>query len=180
MSSQSSNPEVSGSESNEENSNHQTSSPGSSSRSTSASGSCDGSSDVQSSRAINLTPRALEELKKLLQQELAILARSHKPDPEAIKVDPVSTLGEVLLRVAVKGGGCSGFSYDMRFTKRESVRDGESIEDFDGFRVVVDQTSLLYLQGTTIDYTEGLDGRGFVFDNPNTTGRCGCGSSFSV
>ena len=82
------------------------------------------------------------------------------------------------LRVAVVGGGCSGFSYQMNF---ESESNGiDKVFEFDGLKVFVDQASLMYLNGTKIDYVETLEGAGFKFENPNVKTTCGCGSSFSA
>jgi iron-sulfur cluster assembly protein len=82
------------------------------------------------------------------------------------------------LRVAVKGGGCSGLSYELGFTEEKQVGDVEVEKD--GVRVLVDLKSQIYLAGTTLDYSSGLNGKGFVFVNPNATGTCGCGESFSA
>jgi len=82
------------------------------------------------------------------------------------------------LRLAVVGGGCSGFSYQMNFENQTNAVD--KVFEFDGLKVFVDQASLLYLKGTTIDYVETLEGSGFKFDNPNVKSTCGCGSSFTV
>lgn len=84
----------------------------------------------------------------------------------------------VALRVGVKGGGCSGFSYVLDLT--ESVKDTDEVFEQHGIRVVCDPKSLLYLSGTTVDFKDELMGRGFVFQNPNATSSCGCGSSFSA
>ncbi len=81
------------------------------------------------------------------------------------------------LRVKVMGGGCSGFQYDLYFDEPE---DGDLKFESNGVELVSDQMSFMYLMGTEIDYVEGLQGAGFKFNNPNTTGSCGCGSSFSV
>jgi len=82
------------------------------------------------------------------------------------------------LRVGVKGGGCSGLSYSLGFDKE--ARDGDKLVQVDGVRIFVDPKSLFYLSGTQLDYTDGLNGKGFVFNNPNATKSCGCGSSFGV
>jgi iron-sulfur cluster assembly accessory protein len=82
------------------------------------------------------------------------------------------------LRVAVMGGGCSGFQYALDF-ERES-RPTDTVLEFDGLKVYVDPVSARYLQGTTIDYVLGMQGAGFKFSNPNAVGSCGCGSSFAV
>lgn len=81
------------------------------------------------------------------------------------------------LRVKVMGGGCSGFQYDLYFDEHA---EGDYVFESSGVKLVSDQMSFMYLMGTTIDYVEGLQGAGFKFNNPNTTGSCGCGSSFSV
>ena len=82
------------------------------------------------------------------------------------------------LRLAVKGGGCSGLSYVVEFSQREP---GDSVMDLaDGFLVFVDPKSLLYLKGVELDYQGGISGRGFSFRNPNAENTCGCGESFSV
>ncbi len=84
----------------------------------------------------------------------------------------------VRLRVGVKGGGCSGFSYILDLTENEKETD-EIIEQH-GVKLICDPKSLLYLGGTTIDFKDEIMGRGFVFNNPNATSSCGCGSSFSA
>jgi len=82
------------------------------------------------------------------------------------------------LRVGVRGGGCSGMSYDLSVETEK--RDGDIEIEKDGVRLLIDAKSQLFLTGTTLDHTTGLSGRGFVFTNPNATGTCGCGESFSV
>ena len=82
------------------------------------------------------------------------------------------------VRVGVKSGGCSGLSYDLKFDK-ELEEDDKVFED-NGVRIVVDKKSFLYLIGTTLDYSGGLNGSGFVFNNPNANRTCGCGESFSL
>ncbi len=81
------------------------------------------------------------------------------------------------LRLRVVGGGCSGFSYDLYFDESTSI---DSSFNQDGISLLVDHMSMMYLDGTEIDYVEGLMGAGFKFNNPNVTNTCGCGSSFSV
>jgi iron-sulfur cluster assembly protein len=114
-------------------------------------------------------------------REIATIVRQQDLDAEAIR-----------LRVGVKGGGCSGFSYLLDLT--ETVRDSDEQWDFEyalaasegedtepfTLRVVCDPKSLLYLNGTEIDFKDEIMGRGFVFNNPNATSSCGCGSSFSA
>jgi iron-sulfur cluster assembly protein len=108
--------------------------------------------------AITLTENAAKEVKKVMEEQ---------------KMD------DVLLRVGVAGGGCSGFSYSLGFDKTfDEAKDTKSEQH--GIPVVVDKKSELYLEGVTIDFYSGLEKRGFVFDNPNATKSCGCGSSFSV
>jgi iron-sulfur cluster assembly protein len=85
---------------------------------------------------------------------------------------------KVRLRVGVKGGGCSGFSYVLDLT--ETQKDTDEVFEFHGIKVIVDPKSLLYLNGTTVDFRDEIMGRGFVFNNPNATSSCGCGSSFSA
>jgi iron-sulfur cluster assembly accessory protein len=107
--------------------------------------------------SVELTSVAVEKVKEILAQQ--------EPQP----------LG---LRLAVIGGGCSGFSYQMNFENDTNPID--KTFDFDGLKVFVDQASLMYLKGTTIDYVESLAGSGFKFENPNVKSTCGCGSSFTV
>jgi len=107
--------------------------------------------------ALELTPKAVAKVKEILAQQ--------EPQPTG-------------LRVAVVGGGCSGFSYQMNF---ESESNGiDKVYEFEGLKVFVDQASLMYLKGTRIDYIETLEGAGFKFENPNVKSTCGCGSSFTV
>lgn len=82
------------------------------------------------------------------------------------------------LRVAVVGGGCSGFSYGLDFEKEQKPDD--TVLEIDGIRVYLDEPSAKYLAGTVIDYVSGLQDAGFKFINPNATGTCGCGTSFSA
>lgn len=82
------------------------------------------------------------------------------------------------LRIGIKGGGCSGFTYALNLADKPAETD--QVFDFDGVKVVVDSKSIVYLAGTELDYTDGLNGSGFVFNNPNATRTCGCGSSFSA
>ena len=82
------------------------------------------------------------------------------------------------LRIAVVGGGCSGFSYSMAFENTPNMLD--KTYNFEGLKVFIDQASLLYLDGAEVDYVETLEGSGFKFNNPHVKSTCGCGSSFSV
>ena len=108
--------------------------------------------------AITLTENAALEVKKVMDEQ---------------------KMEDMLLRIGVAGGGCSGFSYSLGFDK-EYDEEKDSKFDHHGISVVVDKKSELYLEGITIDFYSGLDKRGFVFDNPNATKSCGCGSSFSA
>ena len=106
---------------------------------------------------LTISPRAAEEIKKIM---------TTKEIPEGFS-----------LRVGVKGGGCSGMSYILGFDK---LREHDTTFDVDGITVYMDKRQGLYLMGTTIDYHDGLNARGFTFDNPNATKTCGCGSSFAA
>lgn len=108
---------------------------------------------------VTITDRAVSEVKTIIQQQ---------------SLDPEKTY----LRVGVKGGGCSGFSYVLDLTENE--RDTDEITEQHGVRIVCDPKSLIYLDNTTIDFKDEIMGRGFVFNNPNATSSCGCGSSFSA
>jgi iron-sulfur cluster assembly protein len=117
----------------------------------------DGAQDIPTP-AINLTPKAVEMVKKTRTKE---------------------GLGEAYgLRVSVVGGGCSGFQYSLGFDAE--VKEGDTVVPFDGVRVLIDEVSLPYVAGTTLDFVEGLHGAGFKFNNPRAARTCGCGSSFSV
>src|SRR2546422_11654336 len=106
---------------------------------------------------VSLTPIAVDKVKDIITQQT--------PQPAG-------------LRISVVGGGCSGFSYQMNFDSNSGLMD--KVYDFNGLKVLVDQASLLYLDGVEIDYIETLEGAGFKFNNPNVKSPCGCGSSFSV
>ncbi len=82
------------------------------------------------------------------------------------------------VRVGVKSGGCSGLSYDLTFDKTQKEED--KVFESNNVKIVVDKKSFLYLVGTTLDYSGGLNGTGFVFNNPNANRTCGCGESFSL
>jgi iron-sulfur cluster insertion protein len=82
------------------------------------------------------------------------------------------------LRVAIQGGGCSGFQYGLTFEKE--TRPNDQVLDMNGLKVYVDAMSGMYLEGVKIDYIESIDGSGFKIENPNSTGTCGCGHSFSA
>jgi iron-sulfur cluster assembly protein len=109
--------------------------------------------------ALALTEKAATEVKKIMTEQ---------------KFDE-----QTVLRVGVTGGGCSGFSYALGFDKAFDEKN-DSRFDCHGVNVVVDKKSALYLDGTTIDFHEGIDRRGFTFENPNAVKSCGCGSSFQA
>ncbi len=108
---------------------------------------------------VTLTETAAREIKTIIEQQ--------ELNAESIR-----------LRVGVKGGGCSGFSYLLDLT--ETQRDSDEEFDEHGVKLICDPKSYLYLNGTTIDFREEIMGRGFVFNNPNATSTCGCGSSFGA
>ncbi|MEO0373317.1 MAG: iron-sulfur cluster assembly accessory protein [Cyanobacteria bacterium P01_A01_bin.17] len=88
---------------------------------------------------------------------------------------------DLCLRVGVRGGGCSGMSYTMDFEDPNNIQDSDQVFDYDeGFKVVSDPKSMLYIYGLVLDYSEDLIGGGFQFTNPNATQTCGCGTSFSA
>ncbi len=110
-----------------------------------------------------------------------------KPDPVTLTASASAKVAQLLaeedgaedlaLRVAVKPGGCSGYSYEMFFDSEQE--DDDVVREFGGVKVVVDPTSAELLTGATLDYSDGLQGAGFHISNPNATRTCGCGSSFS-
>ena len=108
--------------------------------------------------AITISERAVHEVKRIIGDQKL---------PEATS-----------LRVGVKGGGCSGFSYTLGFD--DTVKPTDQVNEVDGVRVVCDPKSFLYLNGTMLDFEDSLMGRGFKFTNPNAAKSCGCGESFSV
>ena len=85
---------------------------------------------------------------------------------------------DYFLRVSVKGGGCSGLSYNLDFDNEEQK--GDQFFEDRGIKIALDMKSFLYLAGTELDFTDGLNGKGFAFNNPNASRSCGCGESFSV
>lgn len=102
---------------------------------------------------------------------------------EAAKNQAIRLMAEdgkenAFIRVGVEGGGCSGLMYQLDFDNEE--REGDQIFEDNGIKIVVDKKSYLYLIGTTLDYSGGLNGKGFVFKNPNADRTCGCGESFSI
>lgn len=109
---------------------------------------------------INVTEKAVSEIKRIQ------------------TVDP--TAKDSQLRVQVAGGGCSGMSYKLGFDKEPPTPSDKVFDLTPEVKLIIDAKSYLYLSGTTLDFTDGLNGTGFVFQNPNAKRTCGCGSSFSV
>jgi iron-sulfur cluster assembly protein len=109
---------------------------------------------AEGARVVELTDAAKTEVQRLIAEE-----------------------GKPGLRLAIKGGGCSGLSYQMEFTEEA---EGDTVVEFEGFRVFLDRKSTIYLSGVTLDHQGGLEGRGFVFHNPQASNTCGCGESFSI
>ena len=108
---------------------------------------------------VTMTPAAIKKVKEVMEAQ--------DPKPAA-------------LRVGVRGGGCSGFSYSMQFEITGVAGGMDTMMNFDGLIVLVDNISLMYIDGCEIDYLETLEASGFKFNNPNVKSTCGCGSSFSA
>ncbi len=115
--------------------------------------------DTSNESGIILTETAAREIKAIIEQQ--------ELDKDKVR-----------LRVGVKGGGCSGFSYVLDLT--ENTKETDEIFEQHGIKIICDPKSLLYLNGTTVDFRDEIMGRGFVFNNPNATTTCGCGSSFTA
>lgn len=113
---------------------------------------------------IEMTEKAVKEIKRIQAQDA-----STAPGPT----------GESYLRVMVVGGGCSGMSYKLGFENQPPAANDKVFEK-DGVKLLCDSKSFLYLNGTTLDFSDGLNGTGFTFNNPNAKRTCGCGSSFSA
>src|SRR5215813_6505011 len=114
--------------------------------------------------SVTLTEKAASEVKKIIDKMV-----EEQGIPEG---------GELVLRVGVQGGGCSGFSYSLGFDTQTSDKD--RVTEVHGVRLAVEKKFDPYLDGTVVDYYDGLEKRGFVFNNPNVVKSCGCGSSFQV
>src|SRR5512139_299032 len=114
--------------------------------------------NTETAESVVITARAAQEIRK-------IKSDNKIPDEHA-------------LRLGIKGGGCSGMSYVLAFD--EKPREGDNIFAIEGLTVYVDPKSLFYLSGTTLDFSDGLNGKGFVFNNPHASRTCGCGQSFGV
>jgi iron-sulfur cluster assembly protein len=112
---------------------------------------------VSTAELVTVTKRAVQEIRSIFERE-----------------QPKNGVG---LRLGVVGGGCSGLSYEMEFSE---TRTNDRIIDLGGVEVLLDPKSAIYLKDVTLDFEDGLKGKGFVFRNPNATNTCGCGESFSV
>jgi iron-sulfur cluster assembly protein len=106
---------------------------------------------------ISITDKALDQIKAISHAENADGTRG--------------------LRLAVTGGGCSGLSYKIEFSDK---KDKDNVLDFNGIKILIDPKSVIYLKGIVLDFKDGLNGKGFSFDNPNAKNTCGCGESFSL
>jgi iron-sulfur cluster assembly protein len=115
-------------------------------------------SEIQTQNDITITSKAAKEIHKIMEEN------NFTPD--------------VGLRVGIKGGGCSGLTYVMGFDPE--FREGDTVIEQDNIKLYVDGKSLFYLMGTELDFTDGLNGKGFTFNNPNAKKTCGCGESFGV
>jgi iron-sulfur cluster assembly protein len=114
--------------------------------------------------AITLSETAAKEIRSIIDEQ----SKAGELKAEAVK-----------LRVGVKGGGCSGFTYLLDLVEDDAGDSDEQLESH-GLKILIDQKSALYLEGTEIDFKDEVMGRGFVFKNPNASSTCGCGSSFHV
>ena len=135
--------------------------------------------DVMTAPPIDTPPLEETTVEKAFANINDEIVLSEKARTEIAKIMAANNIPETYgLRVGVKGGGCSGLSYSLGFDKE--AREGDKHITIDGVNIFVDPKSLFYLSGTQLDYTDGLNGKGFVFNNPNATKSCGCGSSFGV
>lgn len=112
---------------------------------------------TETAELVTLTPAAQEQVRALLAEE---------KDPDGVG-----------LRLGIQGGGCSGLSYVLELSEKDEK---DTVLDYDGFQVYLDPKSTIYLSGITLDFQSGLQGKGFVFQNPMAANTCGCGESFSL
>jgi iron-sulfur cluster insertion protein len=103
---------------------------------------------------------------------------TEKAAKQVREVSDAEGIGYYIIRVKVRGGSCAGFEYDLAFD--DQINDLDEVFEIDGVKLVCDPISIQYMEGTSIDYDDGLMGTGFRFQNPTSTGSCGCGKSFSV
>lgn len=113
---------------------------------------------MEATQEIQITEKAALQVKKIKEE-------NNIPDAHA-------------LRVGVKGGGCSGLTYNLGFDGEQ--KDGDTIIQKNDVKLLIDGKSLFYLMGTVLDFSDGLNGKGFIFNNPNAAKTCGCGESFGV
>lgn len=111
-----------------------------------------------------------------LESEILITEKAVKEIKRIMEENKIAE--EFGLRIGVKGGGCSGLTYSLGFDPE--TRDGDTIIEHAGVKLFIDGKSLFYLSGTQLDFSDGLNGKGFIFNNPNAVKSCGCGESFSV
>lgn len=114
--------------------------------------------DIKTEREILVTEKAVNEIKRIMEENKV---------PEGFG-----------LRVGVRGGGCSGLTYTLGFD--EKANDGDTVIETDSINLFVDGKSLFHIAGTELDFSDGLNGKGFIFNNPNASRTCGCGESFGV
>ena len=126
--------------------------------------------------SVILTETAAREVKQIVEQNQSSATEGNGQDGGGNGAGKAAAA--MYLRVGVKGGGCSGFSYTLDLT--EARNDSDEMWDQHGVNVICDPRSYIYLKGTTVDFRDEIMGRGFVFNNPNATSSCGCGSSFSA
>ncbi|CAM9695139.1 unnamed protein product [Ectocarpus sp. 8 AP-2014] len=119
-----------------------------------------GVEDEVMEKIVNIRPKAMDHLQELRRSQ--------------------GTEGDIFLRMGVRSGGCSGLSYIMDLVKKEEITEDDMVEEYDGFKCVIDPKSVLYLYGLELDFSDALIGGGFQFQNPNAESSCGCGKSFGV
>jgi iron-sulfur cluster assembly protein len=120
------------------------------------------------------TPDAIQE--QVLSEEITL---TPKAAAQVVRIKAENSIPEThALRIGVKGGGCSGFTYVLGFD--EKPKDNDKVMESAGIRFYIDPKSLFYLSGTVLDFSDGLNGKGFVFNNPQASRTCGCGNSFGV
>ena len=111
-----------------------------------------------------------------IKSEITVTEKARK---EILRIKEANNIPENYgLRVGVKGGGCSGMSYTLNYD--EFIKEGDTVIEIENVKLYVDGKSLFYLMGTELDFSDGLNGKGFIFNNPNATKTCGCGESFGV
>jgi iron-sulfur cluster assembly protein len=107
-----------------------------------------------------------------------MISISDKAKSKILSLFKEEGISDAYVKVSIKSGGCSGLSYDLKFTNKSDTND-KILEDNE-IKILIDKKSLLYIAGTTLDFSGGLNGKGFVFNNPNAKRTCGCGESFAI